>query len=250
MEKSIDAYINAYIDEQANWGVGYFSMKTEKTKKQVVSKDSNKCSNLSSEKQRGNTELNNLYEKIRNCRKCPLGKTRLNFVFGVGNPSSPLMFVGEGPGYDEDRQGEPFVGRAGQLLNKIIEAMKLKREDVYITNITKCHPMIDPTNPEKRGNDRPPTKEEMEKCMSYLEKQIEIIGPKVICALGNTATQGLLDTEETIGNLRGRVIELKIKSLNIKMVPTYHPAALLRNPALKKYTWEDIKLVMKLLNEI
>lgn len=234
---TIKNLINSYIEEQKNWGLEYYYMPSPK--KNAVAETSTDREKM----------LKDLFDKIKDCRKCPLGKTRIKFVFGVGNVYSKLVFVGEAPGYDEDHKGEPFVGRAGQLLNKIIEAMNLKREDVYIANITKCHPMIDPTNPEKRGNDRPPTREEMAECMPYLEKQLEIIRPEVICALGKTAAQGLLNTEETIGNLRGRVLDLKIGSLDIKIVPTYHPAALLRNPSLKKHAWEDIKLVMKLLKK-
>lgn len=194
--------------------------------------------------------LRALYEANKNCRRCPLGNTRLNFVFGVGNPEARLVFVGEGPGYDEDHKGEPFVGRAGQLLNKIIAAMKMRREDVYIANITKCHPMIDPSNPEKRGNDRPPTNEEMSSCMPILEEQLKIISPDVICTLGATAARGLLKTDEPIGLLRGKIFDFElIDGKKIKLVPTYHPAALLRNPALKKPCWEDIKKVMSLLKK-
>jgi DNA polymerase len=179
------------------------------------------------------------------CKKCALGKTRRNYVFGVGNPDAKLMFVGEAPGLEEDRQGEPFVGRAGQLLNKIIESIGFKREDVYIANIAKCHPMIDPSDPEKRGNDRPPTAEEMAACIPVLDRQIEIIHPTIICALGNTAVHGLLKTETGITKLRGKFTEYR----GIKVMPTYHPAALLRNPALKKDTWEDMKMIRDALKE-
>lgn len=223
--------VKSYLEEQQNWGLdeSFLSGKTTGCSKSA--------------------ELDELYEKIKDCQRCPLGKTRNKFVFGVGNPESKLMFVGEGPGYDEDRLGEPFVGKAGQLLNKIIEAMGLKRKDVYIANITKCHPMKDPLNPQKRGNDRPPTKDEMASCIPYLKKQIEIIKPEVICALGTTAAQGLLNTDQTIGNLRGRIFDLYItEELKVKVIPTYHPAALLRDPSLKKTTWQDIKIIMKLLN--
>jgi DNA polymerase len=200
-------------------------------------------------------ELEKFKDAICGCQKCPLGKSRLNFVFGTGNPRAELMFVGEGPGFDEDHKGEPFIGRAGQQLNKIIEAMGLKREEVYIANIVKCHPMIDPTDPEKRGNDRPPTPEETMTCLPYLEKQIELIRPKVICSLGSPASKTLSGLETPISKLRGTFIdyvgtsEAKSRHLSagIKLMPTYHPAALLRNPVLKKDVWEDVKQIMKVL---
>jgi DNA polymerase len=187
--------------------------------------------------------LAELEKNMLECHKCQLGNSRIKLVFGVGNPDARLMFIGEGPGYDEDRQGEPFVGRAGQLLNKIIEAMGLKREDVYIANVVKCHPVSDPTDVEQRGNDRPPSPEEVAACLPYLEKQIDIIKPDVICALGNSAVHHLLKMEEGITKLRGRFFDYR----GIKLMPTYHPAALLRNPTLKKDTWADIKQIMAFL---
>jgi uracil-DNA glycosylase len=182
-------------------------------------------------------------KEIENCVKCPLGKTRIKFVFGVGNPAARLMFIGEGPGYEEDRRGEPFVGKAGQLLTKIIEAMGMKREDVYIANIVKCHPMVDPSDPEKHGNDRPPTPEETAACRPYLDRQIELIKPRVICTLGASSTKTLLSTEAGISTLRGRYFDYK----GTPLMPTYHPAALLRNPSLKKDVWEDMKKIMATL---
>jgi DNA polymerase len=184
-------------------------------------------------------------KKICDCKKCSLGKTRLNFVFGVGNPNAEIMFVGEGPGFKEDHKGEPFIGRAGALLDKIIEAMGYTRQSIYIANIVKCHPMKDPSNPELTNNDRPPTQEEMETCKPYLDKQIELITPKVIITLGSSSTRCLLNTEETISNLRG-----KFKIYNgIKLMPTFHPAAMLRNPNLKKDTWQDMKEVLAYLKQ-
>lgn len=187
--------------------------------------------------------LKELYEEICGCRKCPLGKTRLNFVFGTGNPSAKIMFVGEGPGYEEDHRAEPFVGKAGQLLTKIIESIGFKRESVYIANIVKCHPMIDPSNPEKKGNDMPPSYEEIQFCIPYLIRQIEIIKPQFVCALGSCSAKALLKSELGISKLRGRVYEID----GIKIIPTYHPAALLRNPALKKDVWEDMKMLKSLM---
>lgn len=174
------------------------------------------------------TSLEELNKSICTCLKCPLGETRTNFVFGVGNPNAEVVFIGEAPGADEDAQGEPFVGRAGQLLNKIIEAVNLKREDVYICNILKCRP---PDN-------RDPLPSEMEACSPYLYKQIELLKPKFIICLGRIAGQWLLKTKESIGTLRG-----KIHNFNgIKLIVTYHPAALLRNPGWKLPTWEDMKM--------
>ena len=187
--------------------------------------------------------LEGLKAIVDKCRKCGLGKNRLNAVFGTGDPKARLMFVGEGPGFDEDHKGEPFIGRAGQLLTKIIESIGLKREEVYIANIVKCHPMIDPSDPEKRGNDRPPMPEESITCLPYLDKQIELINPKVICTLGNSSAQRMLETETGISKIRGVFTEYK----GIKLMPTYHPAALLRNPNLKKDVWEDMKLIREAL---
>jgi DNA polymerase len=189
-------------------------------------------------------ELDKLRQKVNSCKKCPLGKSRLNAVFGIGCPNANLMFVGEGPGYDEDHGGEPFVGKSGQLLTKIIEAMGQTRETVYIANIVKCHPMIDPASPQKRVNDRPPTLEEMSVCKNYLDMQFEIIKPKIIVTLGASSTKGLLNNQEPISKIRGLIREYK----GIKLMPTYHPAALLRNSNLKKIVWEDMKKIMHFLD--
>jgi DNA polymerase len=160
-----------------------------------------------------------------------LASTRTQTVFGVGDPHARLVFLGEAPGADEDKQGEPFVGRAGQLLNKILEACKLRREDVYILNILKCRP---PAN-------RNPLPEESQNCRRFLHRQLELIKPEYICCLGSVAAQNLLETTETIGKLRGSVHQFH----GVKVVCTYHPAYLLRNPSAKKQTWEDMKLLMR-----
>ncbi|MCD6413018.1 MAG: uracil-DNA glycosylase [Elusimicrobia bacterium] len=196
--------------------------------------------------------LEELREKYASCRNCPLSASRTKIVFGEGNPSARLMFIGEGPGFDEDHTGRPFVGRAGQLLTKIlVKGMKLKRSDVYITNIVKCHPMKDPTNPEKRGNDRPPNFFEVSKCIPILYEQIKIIRPEVICALGGPAAKILLATEAGISSLRGKVFERKIipsePDFIVKIVPTFHPAYLLRNPPAKVPAWKDYQEIMKIL---
>jgi DNA polymerase len=171
---------------------------------------------------------------IGDCTRCKLhtlGRTQI--VFGVGNPDADLMFVGEAPGRDEDLQGFPFVGRAGQLLTKIIEAIALKREDVYIANVIKCRP------PENRN----PEPDEVATCEPFLFRQIDIIKPKVIVALGKFGAQTLLRTLDPISRLRGRVFDYR----GAKLIPTFHPAYLLRNPSSKREVWEDMKLVRSLL---
>jgi DNA polymerase len=178
--------------------------------------------------------LTGLLEELRSCTRCDLHKARTNTVFGEGDPSSRLMFVGEGPGRDEDLQGRPFVGRAGMLLTRIVEAMGLKRNDVYIANIVKCRPP---------GN-RNPEPDEISECLPHLEKQIQIIKPLVICTLGNVATQTITGIRSGITTLRGRFYDYR----GIRVMPTFHPAACLRNPASKKLVWQDIKQVMKELD--
>jgi DNA polymerase len=180
------------------------------------------------------------------CTKCPLHETRNSVVFGVGDTSADLMFIGEAPGADEDRQGEPFVGRAGQLLTQIIEAgMKLKREDVYIANVLKCRPP---------GN-RNPESGEVETCSPYLMRQIELIQPKVIVALGSFAAQMMLGTKTGITKLRGEFHPCDVAGLRVPphkqppvVMPTYHPAYLLRNPNAKRDVWEDVKKVLAFLS--
>ena len=174
-------------------------------------------------------------EKIRfelgDCHRCKLSKNRNTIVFGNGNRHAKLMFVGEGPGYDEDQQGEPFVGAAGQLLSRIIHAIKLTRETVYICNIIKCRP------PENRN----PTPDEIKACSPFLKRQISAIQPQFICALGTFAAQTLIGTQKPISKLRGRFYSY----MGIKLLPTYHPAFLLRNPERKRDVWEDMKKMMK-----
>lgn len=178
--------------------------------------------------------LASLREEIGDCRRCGLWTERTHVVFGVGDPDAEIMFVGEAPGSDEDRQGEPFVGRAGQLLTKIIEAMGLARERVYIANIIKCRPP---------GN-RNPLPSEIGACSGFLRAQVEIISPRAIVALGTFSAQTLLGTDEKISRLRGRFHPFH----GIPLMPTYHPAYLLRNPNEKKQVWEDVQKVMALLS--
>lgn len=177
-------------------------------------------------------QLKIVCHEMANCQLCSLGKTRHNLVFGDGNPHAQIVFVGEAPGADEDEQGLPFVGRAGQLLTDIIvKGMKLARKDVYICNILKCRPP---------GN-RNPLPDEISKCEPFLKKQLQIISPKIICALGTFAAQTLLKTDIPISALRGRFHSYE----GIKLMPTYHPAYLLRNQSAKKPVWEDVQMIMK-----
>ena len=180
--------------------------------------------------------LENLNKEICECLKCQLGQTRTKFVFGTGNPNADVMFVGEAPGADEDAQGIPFVGRGGQLLNKIIEAVELKREEVYICNILKCRP----------PNNRDPLPSEMETCTPYLQKQIELVKPKFIICLGRISAQFLLKTNGSLTSLRGRAHDFQ----GAKLIVTYHPAALLRNPNWKRPAWDDMKMFKSMYDEM
>lgn len=176
------------------------------------------------------------------CQKCPhLAAARMNVVFGVGDIHSPLMFVGEAPGVDEDQQGEPFVGKAGQLLTKIIQAMSLSRDQVYIANVLKCRP----DTPGQAYGNRKPTPEEMATCKPYLIRQIEIIRPKVMVALGVTAMEGLFEKKISITRVRGQFQNFK----GIPVMPTYHPAYLLHHESIteKRKIWEDMLQVMERL---
>jgi DNA polymerase len=187
-------------------------------------------------------QLRHLAARAADCQKCPhLAARRQHVVFGVGDPEAKLMFVGEGPGEEEDRQGEPFVGRAGQLLTKMITAMGLTRETVYIANIVKCRPDLPPGVP---GN-RKPTRAEMDTCLPYLRAQIDLIQPQVIVALGATAVEGLLGPVGAIGQMRGKFLDYR----GITLLPTYHPSYLLRNNSLteKRKVWEDLLQAMERL---
>lgn len=175
-----------------------------------------------------------LRSEVAGCFACDeLARTRTQTVFGVGNPNARLCFMGEAPGADEDRLGEPFVGRAGQLLDKMIEACTLSRGEVYILNVLKCRP------PENRN----PAPEEARNCRGFLQRQLELINPEYICCLGAVAAQNFLQTDTPIGRLRGRVHE----HAGRKVICTYHPAYLLRNPSAKKHAWDDLKLLMRQL---
>ena len=178
-----------------------------------------------------------LRDQVRQCKSCAvLAKERTQTVFGSGNIRAKLVFVGEAPGADEDKQGLPFVGRAGQLLTKIIEAMGLSREEVFICNVLKCRP---PAN-------RPPAPEEVKNCQPFLKRQLELIKPEVICALGTHAAQALLQTDRPISALRGTFSEYE----GIPLMCTYHPAYLLRSPGEKGKVWEDMKKIIQRLEEV
>ena len=179
-------------------------------------------------------ELVELYREAAVCARCPLSKTRTKVVFGSGNADADLMFVGEAPGGDEDIQGIPFVGRAGQLLTKMIQAIQLERDQVYIANVIKCRPP---------GN-RNPEPDEIAQCEPFLFQQIEAIQPKVIVALGSFAAKTLLRSEESISRLRGRIYDFR----GAKLIPTFHPSFLLRSPDRKRDAWEDLKKARALLN--
>ena len=175
-------------------------------------------------------------QDVCKCQKCPLGATRTRFVYGVGNPKAKVIFIGEAPGRDEDLQGEPFVGRAGQLLDRILAAVKFTREEVYIANILKCRPP---------GN-RDPQPDEMATCLPYLLEQIRLIKPQIICALGRISAQALLQTTTPIGKLRKVWHEFQ----GIPLLVTYHPAALLRFPAYKRDVWEDVQILRTRYDEL
>ena len=185
--------------------------------------------------QLGAMNLDELNSTAQNCRKCPLAGGRKTVVFGEGSPNADLMFIGEGPGYDEDQQGRPFVGKAGMLLTKMINAMQFTREQVYIANIVKCRP------PQNRN----PLPEEAEVCLPYLQRQIELIQPKVIVVLGAVPLKYLLN-KNGIMRLRGKWDSYK----GIKVMPTFHPAYLLRNPGAKREVWDDLQQVMKLFGKV
>lgn len=175
--------------------------------------------------------IEELYRRIKDCTSCSLHKTRNHFVFGEGNSKARVMFIGEAPGRDEDLQGRPFVGRAGQLLSKMLAAIDFKREDVFISNILKCRP----------PNNRDPLPEEIRLCEPHLHAQMAIIQPRLICALGRIAAQTLLKTTAPLGRLRGQVHEYR----GVELIASYHPAALLRFPRFKRETWEDLLLLRR-----
>ena len=179
--------------------------------------------------------IEELKSYMANFKGCELYKSSTNMVFSDGNPKSKIMLIGEAPGHDEDIQGKPFVGRSGKLLDKMLEAIELNREKVYIANIIPWRP----------PNNRRPTEEEIEICLPFIKKHIELINPKVLMLLGSTATFALLKSSEGITKIRGKWVELNLDSVSIPTLPTFHPAFLLRQPAQKKHVWEDLKSLKK-----
>jgi DNA polymerase len=231
--------VETYLQQQQELFNDVFytgDLENMKRKRPEIQAEKSESQNVISEDWHSTTIMDELQTKICNCTKCPLGFTRKKFVFGTGNKNANIMFIGEAPGADEDEQGEPFVGRAGQLLNKILEAIEFKREDVFICNILKCRP----------PNNRDPLPSEVDECIPYLWKQIEIVQPKIIVSLGRIAAQMLLNTNDSLTKLREKVQHYR----GVPMIVTYHPAALLRNPNWKRPTWEDMKLLRKMYNEL
>jgi DNA polymerase len=218
--QEVVADLKAYLEYLKGMGIEALPVTEEKKKKMIPSKA---------------PTLEEIRKELGDCKRCKLHRGRRTIVFGEGNKKARLMFVGEGPGYDEDVQGRPFVGKAGQLLTKIIQSIHLEREEVYIANIIKCRP------PQNRN----PEPDEIKSCSPFLMKQIQAIQPKIICALGTFAAQTLLQTDAKITSLRGRMFDLQ----GIKVLPTYHPAFLLRNPDKKREVWEDMKQIAEWLAE-
>ncbi len=207
-EATLDA-VRAFVETQAEFGLSEFRLpRTDE-----------------------DARLTDFHESIRDCRMCGLCESRRTVVFGSGNPDAGLMFIGEAPGAEEDRKGLPFVGPAGELLTRMIEAIGFQRDEVYIANVIKCRPP---------GN-RDPKPEEVQTCRPFLERQIELIQPVAICALGLFAARTLLETDEPMGSLRGRQFSYR----GIHLIPTYHPAALLRNRQWKRTAWEDLQLLRR-----
>jgi uracil-DNA glycosylase family 4 len=216
--------LKAYLEYLKGMGIEALPIAEEKVEKTI-----------SSEAPKLAPTLEEIRTELGDCKRCKLHRTRRTIVFGEGNKKAKLMFIGEGPGYEEDVQGRPFVGKAGQLLTKIIQSIHLEREQVYIANIIKCRP------PQNRN----PEPDEIASCSPFLMKQVQAIQPKIICALGTFAAQTLLQTDAKISSLRGRTFDLK----GIKLLPTYHPAFLLRNPDKKREVWEDMKKIAEWLAE-
>ena len=238
MSKTLkDEIIQSLIDQKEIFGDDLFESNILKSRKTEIIKDADMSGDSLFQEDWEQTEsLEELDKLICNCQKCSLGETRNKFVFGTGNPNADAMCIGEGPGADEDAQGLPFVGRAGRLLTDILKAINFERDEVYIANVVKCRPP---------GN-RTPLPVEMDTCLPYLKKQIELIKPKVILCLGLTAAQAILKKRDSLTNMRGKIFDFE----NAKVMVTYHPAALLRNPNWKRGCWEDVQKFRKLHDEL
>ncbi len=240
MEKnSKKKILQALVTQKEIFGDDLFLSKTERSisiKKTPVKIEEPELFPVEKEEWEKATTLEELEKLICNCTNCRLHQNRNKFVFGTGNPNADVMIIGEGPGAEEDKQGLPFVGRAGKLLTDMLKAINFERKEVFIGNVVKCRPP---------GN-RTPLPDEMETCMPYLKKQLELIKPKLILCLGLTAARGLLKKRDSLGNLRGKIFEFE----DAKIMVTYHSAALLRNPHWKKDCWEDLKKFRKLYDEV
>ncbi len=237
---SVNSNINSNININSNSSPIIKNSKVDGIKQSITEQTTNKTSNNPNvikldESWKYTNDLSNLNQLICNCVSCELGLSRNKFVFGSGNPKAKIMIIGEAPGADEDNVGLPFVGRAGQLLTKILESIDLSRDEVFIANIIKCRP----------PNNRRPTSNEVENCEPYLLKQIELINPEFIVALGLTAVDTLLKSKHKMQDVRGKILNYH----NRKLMVTYHPAALLRNPNWKHFVWEDVKNLKKMYLE-
>lgn len=237
---SVNSDINSNSNINSNLSPIIKNSKVDGIKQSITEQTTNKTSNNPNvikldESWKYSNDLSNLNQLICNCVSCELGLSRNKFVFGSGNPKAKIMIIGEAPGADEDNVGLPFVGRAGQLLTKILESIDLSRDEVFIANIIKCRP----------PNNRRPTSNEVENCEPYLLKQIELINPEFIVALGLTAVDTLLKSKHKMQDVRGKILNYH----NRKLMVTYHPAALLRNPNWKHFVWEDVKNLKKMYLE-
>ncbi len=238
MYDNVQSLIHRFLQQRAEMGekAVYKPFDSEMPQVQIMQEQPIESSKSSIEYFIDTKTLEQLYDTIHDCKKCALGDSRNKFVFGAGNPDADIMFVGEAPGAEEDRLGIPFVGRAGKLLDKILAAMELSRDDVYIANILKCRP---PQN-------RDPQPEEAQTCEPYLHQQIKLIKPKIICCLGRISAQRLLQTNMSLAKMR----DIWFDYQGTLLMVTYHPAALLRNPNFKRPTWEDMKKMMAKLKEL
>jgi len=208
--------------------------------KSIVRYEKNNNKNMSNTKTNKKLKLEKLKNRINSIKNCDLKNSATNIVFADGNPDSSIMIIGEGPGANEDKEGKPFVGRAGKLLDKMLEAIKLNRKNVYISNVVNFRP---PMN-------RRPTDEEIDRYLPFLNEHIEIINPKILLLLGSTALNALIGNEVVISKARGKWVNKKIGNANLEIIASFHPAFLMRQPDQKKYSWEDLKMIKKKMSEL
>ena len=208
--------------------------------KSIVRYEKNNNKNMSNTKTNKKLKLEKLKNRINSIKNCDLKNSATNIVFADGNPDSSIMIIGEGPGANEDKEGKPFVGRAGKLLDKMLEAIKLNRKNVYISNVVNFRP---PMN-------RRPTDEEIDRYLPFLNEHIEIINPKILLLLGSTALNALIGNEVVISKARGKWVNKKIGNANLEIIASFHPAFLMRQPDQKKYSWEHLKMIKKKMSEL